>query len=151
GLSFRAVALLGLAEGEFPQAEREMPLLREADRAALSERGARLEPHVRGDELTLFYEAVTRARENLLIGRPYLADDGQAWEPSTYWRQLHRLLGQPQPLRVRPEDRLAGGAVASAAEWIEQGYDPAAIAPGLTVFRARQAPRAAGPFEGELP
>jgi len=151
GLSFRAVALLGLAEGEFPQAEREMPLLRDADRAALSARGARLEPHLRGDEITLFYEAVTRAREQLLVSRPYLADDGQAWEPSTYWRQLWELLGRPEAVRVRPEDPLPAAAVASAAEWVEQGYDPQAIAHGLAVFQAREAARAAGPFEGELP
>jgi len=151
GLSFRAVALLGLAEGEFPQAEREMPFLREADRAALSARGAALEPHLRGDEITLFYEAVTRASEHLLVSRPYLADDGQAWEPSTYWRQLWRLMGRPQPHVARPEDRLASAAVASPAEWIEQGYDPAATARGLAVFLARQSARAAGPFEGELP
>ncbi|MEK7328043.1 MAG: hypothetical protein AAB217_22600, partial [Chloroflexota bacterium] len=43
GLSFRAVAILGLAEGEFPQAEREMPLLRETDRAALRQRGLNLD------------------------------------------------------------------------------------------------------------
>ena len=46
---------------------------------------------------------------------------------------------------------MAGAAVASAAEWIEQGYAPPAIATGLAVFQARQAPRAAGPFEGEVP
>ena len=150
GLSFRAVALLGMAEGEFPQAEREMPLLREADRAALRARGASIEPHLRGDEITIFYEAVTRAREQLLISRPYLADDGQAWEPSTYWRQMWRLMGEPQPLVARPEDRVAREAVASYAEWIEQGYEPSATARGAAVFQARQAAAAAGPFEGEL-
>ena len=77
GLSFRAVALLGLSEGEFPSAEREDPLLREDDRALLRKRGLNLEPRLRGEEATLFYEAVTRARERLLLCRPYLADDGQ--------------------------------------------------------------------------
>ena len=38
GLTFDSVALLGLAEGEFPQAEREDALLRESDRAWLAER-----------------------------------------------------------------------------------------------------------------
>ena len=151
GLSFRAVALLGMAEGEFPQAEREMPLLREVDRAALRERKALIEPHLRGDEITIFYEAVTRAREQLLVSRPYLADDGQEWEPSTYWRQMWRLMGGPKPLVARPEDRVARDAVASYAEWIEQGYEPGAIARGSAVFQARQAADAAGPFEGELP
>ncbi len=151
GLSFRAVALLGLAEGEFPQAEREMPLLRESDRAALRARRAPIEPHLHGDEITIFYEAITRARQHLLVSRPYLADDGQVWEPSTYWRQVWRLMGQPKPLVARPEARLEREAVASYAEWVEQGYDPGAIARGAAVLQARQAATATGPFEGELP
>ena len=73
GLSFRAVALLGLAEGEFPQAEREDVLLRETDRAVLRDRGLSIEPQLRGDEVTFFYQAVTRATDRLLLSRPYLA------------------------------------------------------------------------------
>lgn len=151
GLSFRAVAILGLAEGEFPQAEHEMPLLREADRAALGERGLPLESRLRGDEVTIFYEAVTRARERLLLCRPYLADDGQQWEPSSYWRQVSRLLGKPSPLNARPEDRLPREQVASETEWIEQGYDLSAIASGVAALRARLAAEARGAHEGELP
>ena len=151
GLSFRAVALLGLAEGDFPQAEREMPLLREADRAALRERGLPVEARLRGDEVSIFYEAVTRARERLLLCRPYLADDGQQWEPSAYWREAHRLMGEPEPLRARPEDRLSAEEVASSAEWIEHGYNASAIARGLAVLQARLADEAAGPHEAELP
>ncbi len=151
GLSFRAVAILGLAEGEFPLAEHELPLLREIDRAALEPRGVRLESRLHGDEATIFYEAVTRARERLLLCRPYLADDGQQWEPSAYWREAHRLLGEPQPLVARPEDRLRPQQVASRAEWVEQGYDLPAIAAGVAVLQARQAAEAAGLHEGQLP
>ena len=95
GLSFRAVALLGLSEGEFPQPEREDPLLTEADREALRAAGLPLESRLQGDEASLFYEAVTRARERLLLTRPYLADDGQAWEPSPYWDEVQRLVEAP--------------------------------------------------------
>lgn len=151
GLSFRAVALLGLAEGEFPQAEREMPLLRESDRAALRERGVQIEPRLRGDEVTIFYEAVTRAREQLLLCRPYLADDGQQWEASAYWREAHQLCGEPDPVTVRPEDRLPPDQIASAAEWVEHGFDPASIERGVAALNARLAPQASGPREGELP
>jgi superfamily I DNA/RNA helicase len=59
GLAFDSVALIGLAEGEFPQAEREDPLLRESDRAWLAEQGFVIEPRLRGDEVTFFYQAVT--------------------------------------------------------------------------------------------
>lgn len=151
GLSFRAVALLGLAEGEFPQAEREMPLLRESDRAALRDRNVQIEPRLRGDEVTIFYEAVTRAREQLLLCRPYLADDGQQWEASAYWRQLHQLCGKPDPITVRPEDQLPPDQIASSVEWVEHGYDPASIQTGVAALNARLAAEAAGPREGELP
>ncbi|HLB50169.1 MAG TPA: PD-(D/E)XK nuclease family protein [Anaerolineales bacterium] len=151
GLSFRAVALLGLAEGEFPQPEREMPLLRESDRAALRDRNVQIEPRLRGDEVTIFYEAVTRARERLLLCRPYLADDGQQWEASAYWRQLHQLCGEPKSITVRPEDRLPPEQIGSTAEWIEHGYDPASTERGVAALKARLAAEASGLHEGELP
>jgi superfamily I DNA/RNA helicase len=117
GLSFRAVALLGLAEGEFPQAEQEDALLRETDRAGLRSLDLPLEPRLRGDEITLFYEAVTRAREKLLLTRPYLADDGQMWEPSPYWEEVRRLVDAPVE-RVRPETPLPLAEAASPLELI---------------------------------
>jgi ATP-dependent helicase/nuclease subunit B len=103
GLSFRAVALLGLSEGEFPQAEQEDTLLRESYRALLRAQGLPIEPRLRGEEVSLFYLAVTRAREKLLLSRPYLADDGQPWEPSPYWEQVRRLIEAPVK-HVRPQD-----------------------------------------------
>jgi ATP-dependent helicase/nuclease subunit B len=117
GLSFRAVALIGLAEGEFPHPEREDILLREGDRRALGQAGlVTLEPRLRGDEITFFYQAVTRAREKLLLCRPYLADDGQMWEPSPYWRQVQRLVAAPVE-HIRPEDPLPLAEVASPQEF----------------------------------
>ena len=117
GLSFRAVALLGLSEGEFPQAEQEDTLLRESDRLALRDRGLLIGPRLQGDEVTFFYEAVTRAREKLLLCRPYLADDGQPWEPSPYWEQVRRLMDAPVE-HVRPEDPLPAGEAASPQEFV---------------------------------
>lgn len=150
GLAFRGAALLGLAEGEFPRAERELPLLRETEREALRDRGLDLEPRLRGEEVTLFYEAVTRAGERLWLSRPYLADDGQPWEASAYWRQVQRLLGDPPEVRVRAEDRLPPEQAASAEEWVTHGYAPEQTARGLDVLRAREAAAAAGPHEGDL-
>jgi ATP-dependent helicase/nuclease subunit B len=117
GLSFRAVALVGMSEGEFPQAEQEDTLLRESDRLTLRDRGLFIEPRLQGDEITFFYEAVTRAREELLLCRPYLADDGQPWEPSPYWEQARRLLDAPVE-HVRPEDPLPAGEAASPQELV---------------------------------
>jgi ATP-dependent helicase/DNAse subunit B len=117
GLSFRAIALIGLAEGEFPHSEPEDILLREEDRRALAQAGlAALEPRLRGDEAAFFYQAVTRAREKLLLCRPYLADDGQSWEPSPYWEPVRRLVDAPIR-HIRPEDPLPLTEVASRQEF----------------------------------
>ena len=106
GLAFDSVALLGLSEGDFPRAESDTAcvLLPEPDRARLAERGLPLDPHLRGEEATFFYQAVTRARRRLLLSRPYLADDGQGWEPSPYWTAARALFDDAQVLHVRPTD-----------------------------------------------
>jgi ATP-dependent helicase/DNAse subunit B len=171
GLSFRAVALLGLSEGEFPQTEQEDTLLRESDRLTLRDRGLHIESQLQGDEVTFFYEAITRAREKLLLCRPYLADDGQQWEPSPYWEQVRRLMDAPVE-HVRPEDPLpvseaaspqelvsaaafAGGPSSCLATWLEQednefnqAWRSAQV--GASVLRARLADEPSGPHEGDL-
>jgi ATP-dependent helicase/nuclease subunit B len=170
GLSFRAVALLGLSEGEFPRAEREDALLRESDRLTLRDRGLLIESQLQGDEVTFFYEAVTRARERLLLCRPYLADDGQQWEPSPYWEQVRRLMDAPVE-HVRPEDPLPVSEAASPQElvsaaafagdqspvvaWLEQEdneFNQAwrSARMGASVLRARLADEPSGPHEGDL-
>ena len=170
GLSFRAVALLGISEGEFPQAEQEDTLLRESDRLALRDRGLLIEPQLQGDEVTFFYEAVTRAREKLLLCRPYLADDGQQWEPSPYWEQVRRLMDAPVE-HVRPQDPLPVGEAASSQElvsaaafaggqsplaaWLEREDNEFSRAwrsaqMGASVLRARLADEPNGPHEGDL-
>jgi ATP-dependent helicase/DNAse subunit B len=167
GLSCRAVALLGLSEGGFPQAEREDTLLRESDRQALRDRGLMVAPRLRGDEVTFFYEAVTRAREKLLLTRPYLADDGQPWEPSPYWGQALRLF-ETEVQHVRPEDPLAPSDAASPVEWLFAGVTHPAVAAqlsrddgplgrawpfvqnGAAVLRDRLSDGPSGPYEGNL-
>ena len=151
GLSFRAVALLGLSEGEFPQAEREDVLLRETDRAVLRDRGLAIEPQLRGDEVTFFYQAITRATDRLLLSRPYLAEDGQAWEPSPYWLQVRRLFDQPIVRRVRPEDVLPIDQAASSIEWTQAAHQfDRSLQRGLEILRARSE-NEASVYEGVLP
>jgi ATP-dependent helicase/DNAse subunit B len=166
GLSFRAVALIGLAEGEFPRSEREDILLREEDRAALQQAGlTTLDTRLRGDEITFFYQAVTRAREKLLLCRPYLADDGQTWEPSPYWQELRRLFDPPVQ-HLRPEDPLVLTEVASPQEFTQtlarfelvaldlNEPTPAAnlshVLHSAAVLNARLAAEPQSPFEGDL-
>jgi ATP-dependent helicase/DNAse subunit B len=152
GLSFSALALLGLSQGEFPQAEREDALLQESDRAALRDRGIPIDSKLLGEEVTFFYQAVTRARRRLLLSRPYLAEDGQEWEPSPYWLHVRGLLGNPAPRRVRPEDPLPPTEAASHFEFIQaSGQLEGALARGAAILRSRLARHAAGTYEGEIP
>ena len=152
GLSFEVVVLMGLSEGEFPKQEREDILLRESDRAALRERGLLLETKLHGDEGTFFYQAVTRARRKLLLTRTYLAEDGQAWEPSPFWEEINRLNGTSSTVRVRGDAGLMDSAeAASNVEWVESARDfDIHIKNGIEVLRARMNPNVKGIYEGAL-
>jgi ATP-dependent helicase/nuclease subunit B len=150
GLAFQAVALLGLSEGEFPRQEHEDILLHESDRAELRARGLPLESRLRGDEGSLFYQAITRARQRLLLTRPYLAEDGQGWEASSFWMELRRLNGDRIPLRVRPEDKPNADEAASQVEWMQSARVPDIhVRRGIDVLQSRLNRRSAGPFEGD--
>ncbi|MCP4536751.1 MAG: hypothetical protein GY832_06360 [Chloroflexi bacterium] len=148
GLTFDSVALLGLAEGDFPRAEREDALLRESDRVWLAERGFAIEARLQGDEATFFYQAVTRARRRLLLCRPYLASDGQSWESSPYWSAVLGLFENAPVTHVRPTDPVRD--VASAQEL-------ASATPGdvtgvsTAILHTRSTPQTApSPWNGDL-
>ncbi|MEE8389336.1 MAG: PD-(D/E)XK nuclease family protein [Anaerolineae bacterium] len=148
GLVFDSVALLGLSEGDFPRAEREDALLRESDRDWLAERGFAIEPRLQGDEATLFYQAVTRARRRLLLCRPYLADDGQPWEASPYWSVVLRLFEDAPVTHVRPTDPV--NDVASEQELASAIPADAARVP-VTILHARsQTQTDPSPWNGDL-
>jgi len=91
GVSFKAVALVGLAEGEFPSTIKEDPFLRNDDRADLKDVfGFPIRLSTESAEAEFFYEAVTRASDWLLITRPRIADNGAPWQPSPYWEEILR-------------------------------------------------------------
>jgi ATP-dependent helicase/nuclease subunit B len=115
GVPFRAVAVLGLAEGEFPASLQEDPLLRDADRERLRALGLALESSTQSAELGYFYEAINRPREKLLLTRPRLAENGATWEASPYWEELRRLSG------VQPETLTSEACISleQAASWPE--------------------------------
>ena len=151
GLSFQAVALMGLSEGEFPRQEREDVFLRESDRTMLRERGLPLKTRLHGDEATFLYQAVTRARQKLLLTRPYLAQDGQPWEPSPFWDEIRRLNGNRPTVRVRPEDGLEPAEAASPVEWREAAREfDIHIKNGVEALKARLYSHAEGKFEGDV-
>jgi RecB family exonuclease/superfamily I DNA/RNA helicase len=165
GVGFRAVAMLGLAEGEIPQRRSEDPFLRDQDRAALREQGLPLDASTRSFEREYFYQAVTRARAQLLLTRPRLAEGGAAWEPSPYWLEVARLTGAAE-VTVSGEAGPALAQVASLAEALERAartpdaaawfarHDPARwehILAGAAIVRTRRTRRAApSPFDGDL-
>ncbi len=159
GLRYRAFALLGLSEGLVPEIEREDPFLPEAVRAALG-----LEPRLGREQAGLFYQAVTRADQRLLLTRPYLADDGQAWEPSPYWRAVDRLFSDP-PARLSgeaPRPLVEAGSSQELLFWgVRRGRLPAslhephaqrwkALQSAGDVLAARIREQARGPYEGHI-
>ena len=159
GGRYQAVVVMGLSEGLLPEVEREDPFLDEAARAALG-----LEPRLGLEQGGLFYQAVTRADTRLLLTRPYLAEDGGAWEPSPFWRAVERLLADP-PRRIRLEDPRPLQEAGSPQElvfWsVRRGGMPASLLEPHTerweelqharqVLLARGEPQPAGPHEGDL-
>ncbi len=89
GVPFRAVAVLGLAEGFFPQPQSEDPLLWDADREALN---LPLEPSTRSAEAEYFYETIAAPTQRILLTRPRLTDDGAPWQASPFWEEVRRLV-----------------------------------------------------------
>ncbi len=163
GVPYAAVAVLGLSEGLFPAPLTEDPFLSDEERDALRQAGLPLEPRLRSDQQTLFYEAVTRATDYLLLTRPYLAGDGESWEPSPYWNAALEVV-EVQPLHWRPEasrtleDAASVGEVLAGA--VRRGALPRRYADlepqwkdlrhAAALLHARQAEAAQGVYEGDL-
>jgi len=166
GLSFRAMALLGLSEGEFPQVAHEDPFLRESDRRALREVGLNVQSSLQSDESEFFYEAVAHARERLYLVRPRMADNGAPWQPSPFWDEMLRLLDvTPQQITtayVPPPDLAASwpelleGLASYGSPGLKSPLPPGqvkqweAILAGAEVLRARQQEDVTSPYEGDL-
>lgn len=168
GLPFRAVAVLGLAEGEFPTTLGEDPFLRDADRRRLRDFGLPLELTTEGAEAEFFYETITRPGERLLLTRPRLADNGAPWQASPYWEAVRRLVAV-EPARLTGESAPRPDAAASWPELLESlaahdGYaavrrwagqaEPVrtrGVADAAEVLQIRAGPRAsASHFDGDL-
>lgn len=164
GLSFRAVAIIGLAEGEFPASLSEDPFLRDTDRQRLREHGIWLNPSTESAEAEFFYEAVTRARERLLLTRPSMADTGAPWEPSPFWEEVQRRIpAVPKKARVGPDQAaswsellevLAGQEHADNIwEWASQADEEKrarAVEHARLVLRQRRRSRQHRPYDGDL-
>ena len=101
GMRFQAVAVLGLSEGIFPEVEREDPFLNEAIRESIG-----LDPRLGRNQGGLFYQAVTRAGQFLLLTRPYLAEDGSPWW--TWLKGFDRMSRAPLKMLPRRKNFSSG-------------------------------------------
>ncbi|MGC9467250.1 MAG: PD-(D/E)XK nuclease family protein [Anaerolineae bacterium] len=143
GLSFQAVALMGLAEGEFPTTVSEDPLLRDRDRRRLRDAyGLALDLATESAEAEYFYEAATRATDALLLTRPRVADNGATWQASPYWEEVRqRLAAEPVDLTSASYPKLS-----EAASWPEVMLDIAvsgdAVPQALAWLKERSPERA---------
>jgi len=117
--TFRATAIIGLAEGEFPQTLKEDPFLRDGDRKLLREEyGLPIKQSTDSAEAEYFYESVTRANSALLITRPRIAGNGTPWQPSPYWEEILRCVNI-EPL-INTSRTLPGlHAASSKSEYFE--------------------------------
>jgi ATP-dependent helicase/DNAse subunit B len=157
GVRYQAVALLGLSEALFPANEHPDPFLDEDLRSALG-----MEPHLQREQAGLFYQAVTRTDRHLLITRPYLSEDGEKWEESTFWKAVRQLFDSSAVQTVRPDDPQPLCEAASTQEllfyaarrrslphpyqFLKDRWETLQHA-GL-VLQARRARHRSGPYEG---
>jgi RecB family exonuclease len=146
GIPFRGVAVLGLAEGEFPAVLSEDPFLTDRDRAELSHSfGLALRPSTESSEAEFFYETVTHPQERLLLTRPRLAESGAQWQASPFWEEVCRLV-RVEPVTLTSESVTSMDRVASWPEVMESlGRTPA---PAEAWYWARQtAPQETAQYE----
>ena len=167
GVPFRAVAVLGLAEGEFPATLTEDALLLDADRQSLRDRfDLALEPSTESAEAEFFYETVTRPRERLLLTRPRLAENGAPWQASPFWEEVRRLV-KAKPRQLSSESVPVPEQVASwpelmtslsahpgrdaLREWAQQAKPGrcASLDRATHLFRLRQRD-CPSPYDGDL-
>lgn len=169
GLNFAHILLLGLNEGEFPLTLPDPPLYSRRERLKLKQLGIEISTPDPADEQSIFYEALTRARQSITFSRTYLDPSGNYIPPSPYLRAVQTL--------VQPEEgdttRIQAGKVAgledavSASEFLialanhEQPTPLAALhtAPfdqhlwqhvqfASEIERTREQNQGFGPFEG---
>ena len=160
GIRFKAVALLGLSEGVFPEVERADPFMDESLRKTLG-----LEQRLNRQQIGLFYQAITRTDQYLLITRPYLSEDGEDWEASPFWKDVEKRLGPSAVKVVRPDDLQSLNDSASSQELLFwsvrrkglpvrfQELEPRwqALRQARDILRARRAKKPEGNHEGLMP
>ena len=174
GVGFGSLAVLGLAEGEFPAPRRDDPLLTDAERRALRahDPALALPPLLESRETEAFCRLAASAREGLFLTRPRLAETGAAWAPSPFWEEVLRQVAvrpraltsdaAPDPVEVCSwPELLAALAARGASDLLEErlaawgpvagpAYDLLAAERTARAVLAARTRRALGPHEGDL-
>jgi ATP-dependent helicase/nuclease subunit B len=99
GLTFEHVVILGAAEGEIPAALPAPPFYTRRERGLLAAAGAAPAPADPGDERSIFYEALCRARASLTFSYTRLDESGNELRPSPYLRAVAECFVAPLPTR----------------------------------------------------
>ena len=152
------VVLMGFSEGIFPVVENPDPFLDETLRHDLG-----LQPMLEREQASTFYHAFTRANTRLLFTRPYLAEDGEKWEPSHYWESASNLFEDSALDKISQNEQRSQTDAASSQErlsWaVQQGHLTDDSDPDLlerwhslqqagAILNARRSKKARGPYEG---
>ncbi len=119
GLHFEGLAVLGLAEGEFPAVVSEDPFLRDADRELLNTRAnLPLLPSTESGDAEYFHELLMSGSQGLLLTRPRLTENGTTWQPSPFWEEILRI-ADTVPEVENSRNYFDLGSVASWNEFLE--------------------------------
>ncbi len=134
----------GVLERQFPPMPVEDLFFDDEDRRRLNGMGLRFPDRSwrQEEERFLFYTAVTRARERLVLSYPAMDDRGNTTLPSLFFREIERLFSS-ESLEERTERRSAAAVLPPAGEMASLADVDRAIFAGL---EARFPPRL---LEGE--
>jgi ATP-dependent helicase/nuclease subunit B len=92
--NIRAMLVLGLCEGEFPQSVKEDGLLSEQDKETLAELGIELDSRAErltSDELLYVWRAFTKPSDTLILSCSTATPDGQTRSPSAAFTRIRHL------------------------------------------------------------
>jgi RecB family exonuclease len=154
--------ILGLSEGEFPgQPPPDLFYSRE-ERAASSLPLVQAMP---GDDASLWWQALSSARRELTLLRPWIDESGAEWPPSPYWTAALEATGQPEGhvQRIPIAASWKPDEAATEGEWLTalalHGAHPIdaainarwhAARMGHVLIQRRRSWRAPGIYEGVL-
>lgn len=156
---YKAAALLGLSEGLFPVVENPDPFLDEDLRRDLG-----MEPRLGREQSSIFYQAITRTDDHLLLTRPYLTGDGEIWHASPYWLSAKTLFMEKSLQKIQAATPRSQSDAASPQEllfWAVQQNKLHFQKDGLSaswqhldksqkILMSRRSRQAHGPHEGNV-